>query len=110
MMRLVSFTTASGENVTVQVPDDGAAQSGPVTRGWVSNQVEEHTEKRLDDALAKVQPAVGALIAQARSLVDTPDEVEVQFGIQLSVEVGAFITASSACNFQVTMKWTSAPR
>lgn len=108
-MRLVSFTTASGEDVTVQVPDDGEAQAGPLTRGWVSTQVEEHTEKRLEDALAKVQPAVGALIAQTRSLVDAPDEIEVQFGIQLSVEVGAFITASSTSNFQITMKWTLVP-
>jgi hypothetical protein len=109
MMRLVSFTTASGEDVAVQVPDDGPAQAGPVTRGWVSDHVEENTEKRLDDALAKVQPAVGALIAQARSLVDTPNEIEVQFGIQLSVEVGAFITASSTSNFRVTMTWRSPP-
>lgn len=58
MIRLVSITTASGQNVTVQVPDDGPVQAGPVTRGWVSNQAEEHTEKRPDDALAKVQPAV----------------------------------------------------
>ena len=107
MTRLVSFTTASGAEVTVQVPDDSAP--GPVTRGWTSGQAHERTEQRLDEALAKVQPACGALIAQARELVDAPDAVEIQFGIQLSVEVGAFITASSTANFQVTMSW-STPR
>jgi hypothetical protein len=56
MMRLVSVTTASGENVTVQDPEDGAAQAEPATRGWVSNQIEEHSEKRLDDAFARVPP------------------------------------------------------
>lgn len=33
MMRLVSYTTASGQNVTAQVPDDGPVQAGPVTHG-----------------------------------------------------------------------------
>lgn len=108
-MRLVSFTTESGELVTVQVPDDDVPRAGPVTRGWSMGRVEEHAEQRLDDALAKVQPAIGSLIAQARPLLDAPDQIEVQFGIQLSVEVGAFISASSTSNFQVTMRWTSMP-
>ena len=108
-MRLVPFTTADGEIVTVQVPDDDAPHAGPVTRGWSMNRVEERAEQRLDEALAKVQPAIGSLIAQARELLDAPDEIEVQFGIQLSVEVGAFISASSSSNFQVTMRWLSHP-
>lgn len=106
-MRLVSFTTASGDEVTVQVPGDAAPHPAQVTRGWAPKEMLEHTEQRLEDALAKVQPAFDALVAQVRSAVDAPDEVEVQFGIQLSVEAGAFISAGSSANFQVSMKWTT---
>ena len=76
MTRLVTFTTEEGADVTVQVPDDGASPAGPVTRGWGTASSEERSDRKLDDALAKVQPAVLALLGKLRALADTPDEIE----------------------------------
>ena len=60
--------------------------------------------------LSHARPAVTALLRQVREQEDAPDELEVEFGIQISLEVGAYIAAaSSTANFRVTMRWTSRP-
>jgi hypothetical protein len=41
-----------------------------------------------------------------RSLADAPDEVQVEFGLDLHAEAGAFIAAASTgANFKVMLTW-----
>ncbi|GAA1954801.1 CU044_2847 family protein [Microbacterium deminutum] len=107
-MKLVTYTTSDGEEVTIQVPD-AAAQPDLVTRGWGGATSTADTVQRaevgLDSALARIQPAVRSLIAQLRAQTDNPDEIQVEFGIQLSVGFGAFISAGTTSNFRVLMTW-----
>ncbi|GAA1978010.1 CU044_2847 family protein [Microbacterium pumilum] len=107
-MKLVTYTTSDGEEVTIQVPD-AAAQPDLVTRGWGAGTSTADTVQRaevgLDSALARIQPAVRSLIAQLREQTDNPDEIQVEFGIQLSVGFGAFISAGTTSNFRVLMTW-----
>jgi Trypsin-co-occurring domain 1 len=56
--------------------------------------------------VARVQPAAQALVSRLRSLVDAPEEIGVEFGLELRAEAGAFIAAaSSTANFKVTLTW-----
>lgn len=110
-MQLVTYTTDDGDEVTVQVPD-AASPPDLVTRGWPGSAAATSTadavtraEVGLDGALSRIQPAVRSLIAQLRSQTDDPDEIQVEFGIQLSVGVGAFISAGTTSNFRVQMTW-----
>jgi hypothetical protein len=110
MQRLAIFTTADGDEVAIQVVDDGPAiggsASGITTRGIPSGRLIERAEQSLDEVLAHARPAVHALVRQVRGEADAPDELEVEFGIQISLEVGAYIAAaSSTANFRVTMRW-----
>jgi hypothetical protein len=67
----------------------------------------ERTQQSLDEVLAHAKPAVSALLRQVREQEEPPDELEVEFGIQVSLEVGAYIAAAgSQANFRVTMRWT----
>ena len=106
-MHVAVFTTADGDEVAVQVADDGAGGSGGVTfRGGGPGALVERTQQNLDEVLARARPAVVSLLRQLRDVEDSPDELEVEFGIQVSLEVGAFIaTADSSANFRVTMRW-----
>ena len=107
MTRLVTFGTADGGEVVVQV-DDGSALPGMVTRGFGDGTVVQRVEQTFDDALARVQPAVRSMLAQLRTPIDGPDRIELEFGIQMSAEVGAFVAgASSTANFKVTLTWKS---
>jgi hypothetical protein len=104
MSRLVEFPLQDGGVILVQV-DEAAA--GPVTRGLGDRRlVTEQAHQTFEQAIARVQPAAQALISRLRALADTPDEVGVEFGLELSAEAGAFIAAaSSTANFKVTLSW-----
>jgi hypothetical protein len=104
MRQLVEFPMQDGGGVLVQV--DEAAAGGPVTRGLGDRHVTTQATQTFEQAVSRVQPAAQALIAQVRALTDTPDEVGVEFGLELSAEAGAFIaTASTSANFKVSLTW-----
>jgi hypothetical protein len=60
-----------------------------------------------ENAIDRVIPVATAAIKRIRKgLTDPADEVEVKFGIKLSVEAGAFIAAvGGEANFEVVLKW-----
>ena len=135
MQRIAIYTTDDGGEVAIQVVDDAppdAVEAAPrgvsdsdtgappgltvrgipsgslPTRGVVSGRLVERTQQSLDEVLAHARPAVTTLLRQVRGQDDAPDELEVEFGIQISLEVGAYIAAaSSTANFRVTMRWHS---
>jgi hypothetical protein len=84
----------------------GIPDGALTTRGVPSGRLVERAQQSLDDVLAHARPAVSALVRQVREQDDAPDELEVEFGIQVSLEVGAYIAAAaSMANFRVTMRW-----
>jgi hypothetical protein len=103
--QLVEFPLQDGGSVLVEV-EDGAP--GEVTRGWADrdNRVVEQARQSFEQAVARVQPAVQGLLTQLRSLAESPEQIQVEFGLQLSAEVGAFVAgASTTGNFKVSMTW-----
>ena len=109
MVQLVEFPLQDGGTVLVQVAD-GAP--GDVTRGWGDRdtRVVEQARQSFEQAVARVQPAVQGLLTQLRSLAEAPEQIEVEFGLQLSAEVGAFVAgASTTGNFKVSMTWRRQP-
>ena len=89
MGQLVEFPLTDSGSVLVEVTE----QTGPVTRGLGSAAIAERAQQTFEEAIARVQPALQAVIAQVRSVTESPDEVQVQFGIGLHVQAGAVITA-----------------
>ena len=109
MVQLVEFPLKDGGTVLVQVAD---GDSGEVTRGWGDRdtRVVEQARQSFEQAVARVQPAVQGLLTQLRSLAEAPEQIEVEFGLQLSAEVGAFVAgASTTGNFKVSMTWRRRP-
>ena len=106
----MEFALEDGGTVLVHVGDGspaGGYAGGEVTRGWGDRdrRVVEQAQQSFEAAVSRVQPAVQALVQRLRS-VDGPAEVTVDFGIELSAEVGAFVAgASSTGNFRVSMTW-----
>jgi len=105
MKRLVEFSLDQGGSVLVEVDDPPA---GPVMRGLGKDRsaLVEEADKTFEDATAAVTPAARNLIARLRSIDDPPDEIEVEFGVQLSAQTGAFIASVAAeANFRVSITW-----
>ena len=112
MTRYAAFPMDGGGTIVVEVDGSSDWTSGdrPTTRGLSGGALIEQTETSFGEALARIQPAAAELLTSFRSAADPPDEVEVEFGIQMSADLGAFIAkASAGANFKVTLHW-SAPR
>jgi len=105
MKRLVEFALDQGGSVLVEVDE---ALPGPVMRGIGKDQstLVEKADKTFEDATAAVIPAARSLIGRLRSVDNPPDEVGIEFGVQLSAQTGAFIASVAAeANFKVSMTW-----
>ena len=106
MKRLVEFSLDQGGSVLVEVDEPSV---GPVVRGGLGKDhstLVEKADKTFEDATAAVIPAARSLIARLRSIDDAPDEVRIEFGVELSAQTGAFIASVAAqANFTVSMTW-----
>ncbi|SOD86420.1 CU044_2847 family protein [Streptomyces sp. Ag109_G2-15] len=85
---------------------EGAAGfEGPVKAGRVGDAIREVPET-LQQALVPITQAAQAALDQLRKA--RPDQITVEFGVDLAVEAGAVITKSRAnCHLQVTVSWKS---
>jgi hypothetical protein len=107
MAQLVEFPLDGGGSVLVQVQD---VTGGQVTRGLGDRHVLERAQHSFEEAISRIQPAAEALVSRLRALTETPDEIGVEFGLELSAEAGAFIAAvSTTANFKVSLTWRRPP-
>ncbi|MER5381938.1 CU044_2847 family protein [Streptomyces sp. NPDC002688] len=103
MGRLVEFPAEGGSTVLVEVSDQS---TGVVTRGINGSNITERAQRTFEDAIYRVQPAIHAVVSHIQSAAQSPNEVQVEFGLNLHAEAGAFIAAASAtANFTVTLTW-----
>jgi hypothetical protein len=66
----------------------------------------EKAHQTLEKSLEKVQPAAQFILDQLRKLHDSPDEIEVSFGLKLNAASGAVLASASVeANYAVKLKW-----
>lgn len=103
MKKLIEFPLEDGTTILVEVDEN---EMGGVVKSSRAGDTITKASKTFEEAMDKVKPAASAIIAKIRSLHDAPDEVEVQFGLKLSAEAGAFVAAAGVdANYSVTLKW-----
>ncbi|MGW3447315.1 CU044_2847 family protein [Streptomyces sp. NPDC001076] len=104
MVHLARIALEGGGSILVEAPATG---EGPVKAGRIGDAVHDLPES-LQGALSSVSLASRAALDELRKAA--PDEIKVEFGVDLAVEVGAVITKSSAnSHLKVTMTWKSDP-
>ncbi|MGO4457939.1 CU044_2847 family protein [Streptomyces sp. M-16] len=85
------------------VETSAATPEGPVKAGRVTDAIQK-LPASLEEALVPVSAAAQATLTQLRKA--HPDEITVEFGVDLAVEAGAVITKSGAhCHLKVTVQW-----
>ena len=105
MTELAKFPTAGNDHILVEVE---SADSGRVTRSGRSQPIVREASETLEHVLAKVGPIVRGAIGELRAQADRPDEIEVEFGVKLSVDAGVIIARTAAeANFRIAFKWTA---
>lgn len=103
--RLVEFPLRDGGSILVETAERTDLRD-QVTRGLHQERSLDHAQQTFEQAIVRVQPVAEAIIGRLRFIADPPDEVHVEFGLELSAEAGAFIaSASTAANFKVSLSW-----
>ncbi len=100
------FLLDDGTIIRVAVPkplDDSAVEEASML-----DETLYKTEQSIQTALGKVPKIASDVMSSLKAGLTTPaDEVEVKFGLDLSVESGVVIsTVGGGVNFEVTLKWT----
>lgn len=103
MKRLIEFPLEDGTSMMVEV--DEPEQGGLVKASRAGDAIVK-AQQTLEKSLEKVRPAAQFIIRQLRKLHDSPDEIQVAFGLKLSAEAGAVLASAGAeANYTVTLKW-----
>lgn len=104
MKQLIEFPLEDGGTILVQV--DEPTPEGGVVRAARPGEVMKRASQTFESALDRIKPAAGAIISKLRGLADPPDEIEVEFGLTLNAEAGAFVAVAGAeANYTVKLTW-----
>lgn len=102
MKQWIEFPLEDGGSITVEV--DVPERPGTVRAG-VGEEVTQRAQQTFENALEKVRPAAQAIIKKLRTLHDSPDEIEIEFGLKMNTEAGVVIAAGIEANYKVTFTW-----
>ena len=102
MGELLRFELEDGGSVVAQMDDLG----GGVVPATSASDVVARATGSFESALEGVRRAASATLDRMSSLPQRPDEVTVEFGIQLDAEVGAVLARTGAQgHIQVQVTW-----
>ncbi|MEM8638830.1 MAG: CU044_2847 family protein [Cyanobacteria bacterium P01_G01_bin.54] len=102
MAELVEFELADGSTLLVEVNEPKTSGPRPVAK---RGELAAKAQKTFEQALDNLQPMVTAIKNKLDGLNQPADEVEVKFGVKLSGQVGAVLTAGAEATYEITLKW-----
>ena len=99
---LARLALRGGGSILLEAP---AGAGGPVKAGRMAEAIHD-LPGSLQTALGPVTDAARELLEQLRKA--SPGGVEVEFGVDLSIQAGAVITKGGAgCHLKVKLTWTN---
>lgn len=101
---LVEYTLENGKKVIMDVEEKGAGVQRVSRPGAIAAQA----KKTFEEALENVQPAAEAIMDKMQKLSHGPDEVMVEFGINMNAELGAVVAKSGVeASFKIALIWSN---
>jgi hypothetical protein len=106
MRRLVKFPLADGSVIVVEV--DEPETSGTVRASRSDDMIDE-AKQTFEQSLNTIKTSTESVITKLQDLIHRPDEIEMEFGFNMSGEFGAVIAKVTAeANYKVTLRWQPA--
>ena len=103
MKRLVEFPLEDGTSLLVEVEETEEEGLRRVSRHEPG--VIERAQQTLEKSLDRVRPVAQSILEKLRGVHDSPDEIEVEFGINLSAAAGIVLASGVNANYTVKLKW-----
>ena len=113
MTRLVEFKSDQGiiyievdEKLPVPEPTPEEKQARELAS--VTDEMAAKATQTFEDALNGIKPVANTIINKVKSLNEPADQVEVKFGVKMTVGLGAIIASGSGeVNYEITLKWVN---
>lgn len=104
MTQLIEYTVEDGQKVILEIRDEYIGSGvQPASRG---DGLLIKAEQTFDQALESIRPAAISIIKKLKKLHEPPNEIELEFGINLNASVGAVVaTTTLDANYKVTLRW-----
>jgi hypothetical protein len=104
--RLIEFPLEGGGSITAEVEES----PGKTIRGAGSAVVLEKAQQTFEASLERIKPAAAAIIARLRELRDSPEQVNVEFGITMNAAAGVVVASSGVnAHFKISITWKREP-
>ncbi|NJM73018.1 MAG: hypothetical protein HC862_24325 [Scytonema sp. RU_4_4] len=101
--RLIEYKIDDEHTILVEVVEPMPGGLAPV--GRTADTVAK-AQKTLSEAVDNVKPVAEAIIGKLSNLSTPPSEIAVEFGLKLSANAGAILTAVGVeCNYVVKLTW-----
>lgn len=103
MTHLKPFQLSNGSVVEIEIEEQERYGAGAVGAGGKLKQ----TAETLKEALAGVPEIAEDIYSTVSERLSSADEIQVEFGLKLGVDMGIIVAKSSAeANFKISVKWT----
>ena len=101
---LIEFQLKNGATLLIEGINEN--KDNRKRRGSDKQELIAKAEKTLFEAIDTAKSAAEVVLDSFKEM-NSPDEIELQFGIKMAAKAGVVIAAvSSEANFQVTLKWS----
>jgi len=121
MSRYVTFILPDGSEIVIESDDSGTgvtkAGTGEAVKrtrgGGIKAGVGDVTERAretFDQAAENARKAALVILEKVRGLRDSPDEVEITFGLKASGELGSLVVAKAGveASYSIKLTWKKA--
>jgi hypothetical protein len=108
---LVAYAADDESVIVVEVDESEVDEGTPgferAGLGGAGKKLVKDAGERFDAALDTIRPIATTVVEKVRQLAESPEEVSVEFGLNLNVKAGVAVLASSQAeaHLQVTLTW-----
>jgi hypothetical protein len=110
MSKFVEFPLNGGGVIVIEAIDEKKAGSSGFMRGEPGGgEAADKAQATFEASFEQIRQSAEAIIAKLSDLSQKPDEVELNFGLRVSAELGQLVVAKagSDSNYGITLRWRS---
>jgi hypothetical protein len=105
MKKTIEFGIEGGGSLFVETSEQGSGGWAPASRGGCK--VLGKASESLEDALSAIKPVADAVLKTLKTVAESPDEIEAEFGIRIDGTLGGVLVSAAAdahCNVKLLWK------
>ncbi len=112
MSKYVEFPLEGGGSILIEAADEPARASAGFLRDGENHGSADKAQVSFDASVEAVRRSADLLVTKLRDLSTPPDELQVNFNLKASGEMGGLTVGKSGAdaNYTVMLKWQKTPK